>query len=162
MNLEIREANINDLERISKIEEICFPNAEAATKNSLEERIKAFKESFFVGEINNEVIGFINGAIIDSKTIFDELYENTNLHNPNGKYQSVFGLDVIPELRNQGIATRLMNHIIDVAKKSNREGIVLTCKDKLIHYYEKFGFKNMGVSESVHGNVTWYDMFLEL
>ena len=59
MNLEIREANINDLDRISKIEEICFPNTEAATKNSLEERIKAFKESFFVVEINNEVIGLV-------------------------------------------------------------------------------------------------------
>ena len=43
MNLEIRETNINDLERISKIEEICFPNTEAATKNSLEERIKTLK-----------------------------------------------------------------------------------------------------------------------
>ena len=162
MDLEIRRANIKDLERISQIEKICFPNAEAATKSSFEERIKAFKESFFVAEINGEVIGFINGAIIDSKTIFDELYENTNLHNSNGKYQSVFGLDVIPEFRNQGIAKKLMNQMIDVAKKSNREGLVLTCKDKLIHYYEKFGFSNMGVSESVHGNVTWYDMFLEL
>lgn len=161
MDLVIREANINDLERISKIEKICFSNAEAATKSSIEERIRAFKESFLVAEINNEIIGFINGAVIDSKTIFDELYENTNLHNPNGKYQSVFGLDVIPEFRNQGIAKKLMNHMIDVAKRSKREGIVLTCKDKLIHYYEKFGFKNMGVSESVHGNVTWYDMFLK-
>ena len=54
-----------------------------------------------------------------------------------------------------------MNHMINSAKKYNREGVVLTCKDKLIHYYEKFGFNNMGISESVHGNVIWYDMFLE-
>ena len=161
MNLVIRQASINDLERISQIEKICFPNAEAATKRSLEERIKAFKESFFVGEINGEIIGFINGAVIDSKTIFDELYENINRHNQNGKYQSVFGLDVIPEFRNRGIAESLMNHMINSAKKYNREGVVVTCKDKLIHYYEKFGFNNMGISESVHGNVIWYDMFLE-
>ena len=114
-----------------------------------------------MGEINGEVIGFINGAVIDSKTIFDELYENINRHNQNGKYQSVFGLDVIPEFRNRGIAESLMNHMINSAKKYNREGVVLTCKDKLIHYYEKFGFNNMGISESVHGNVIWYDMFLE-
>ena len=36
MNLVIRQASINDLERISQIEKICFPNAEAATKRSLE------------------------------------------------------------------------------------------------------------------------------
>ena len=37
---------------------------------------------------------------------------------------------------------------------------VLTCKDKLVHYYEKFGFQNEGVSESVHGGAMWYQMRL--
>ena len=32
--------------------------------------------------------------------------------------------------------------------------------DKLIHYYAKFGFVNEGVSQSVHGNVVWYQMRL--
>jgi len=41
-----------------------------------------------------------------------------------------------------------------VAKK----GLVLTCKEKLIAYYAKFGFENEGISESVHGNVIWYQM----
>ena len=35
-------------------------------------------------------------------------------------------------------------------------------KDKLITYYSKFGFVNEGISESVHGNVTWYQMRLTL
>ena len=26
---------------------------------------------------------------------------------------------------------------------------------------QKFGYKNMGVSESVHGGAVWYDMILE-
>ena len=26
---------------------------------------------------------------------------------------------------------------------------------------KKFGYKNMGVSESVHGGAVWYDMILE-
>ena len=34
--------------------------------------------------------------------------------------------------------------------------------DKLIPYYSKFGFVNEGISESVHGNVTWYQMRLTL
>lgn len=34
--------------------------------------------------------------------------------------------------------------------------------DKLITYYSKFGFVNEGISESVHGNVTWYQMRLTL
>ena len=35
-----------------------------------------------------------------------------------------------------------------------------TCKEHLIPYYEKFGYRNCGVSESVHGGAVWYDMRL--
>lgn len=36
----------------------------------------------------------------------------------------------------------------------------MTCKEKLIPFYEQFGFINEGISESVHGNVVWYQMRL--
>ena len=47
-------------------------------------------------------------------------------------------------------AADLMNHDRGIENKG-RKGLILTCKDRLIHYYAKFGYKNMGVSESVHG-----------
>ena len=38
---------------------------------------------------------------------------------------------------------------------------VLTCKERLIAYYAKFGFVAEGVSEkSTHGNVRWHQMRL--
>lgn len=46
------------------------------------------------------------------------------------------------------------------AKAQHRKGLVLTCKDKLIHYYASFGFVDEGISESVHGNVVWHQMRL--
>ena len=52
----------------------------------------------------------------------------------------------------------LMEHMIGDARAKGRRGSILTCKDRLIHYYEKFGYKNMGVSASVHGGAVWYDM----
>ena len=55
-----------------------------------------------------------------------------------------------------------MVHFIEEAKNNSREKIFLTCKDYLVHYYEKFGYINEGVSESVHGGAKWYDMYLEL
>ena len=79
----------------------------------------------------------------------------------DGAYQSIFGLDVLPDYQRQGIAADLMNHMIGDAKNKGRKGLILTCKDRLIHYYAKFGYKNMGVSESVHGGAVWYDMILE-
>ena len=34
------------------------------------------------------------------------------------------------------------------------------CKDRLVHYYETFGFRSEGVSDSTHGGVVWYAMRL--
>ena len=51
--------------------------------------------------------------------------------------------------------------MIEDAKNKGRKGLILTCKDRLIHYYAKFGYKNLGISESVHGGAVWYDMILE-
>lgn len=84
------------------------------------------------------------------------------MHIPNGNYQTIFGLDVIPKFRKQGIAEKLMNYMIKIAKSSGREGLILTCKPNLIAYYEKFGYINKGVSKSVHGGTTWHDMILNL
>lgn len=90
----------------------------------------------------------------------DELYHNVSLHNPDGDYQTIFGLDVLPAYRRQGIAAALMNHLIEISKKRGKKGMILTCKDYLIHYYKTFGYKHQGVSSSTHGGAIWNDMLL--
>ena len=157
----IRKATIKDLDKIVNVEKNCFPEGQAAPKESLEKRLKTLDYTFFVAENEGEIVGIINGSIINENAIYDELYENVNLHNPNGKYQSIFGLAVISKYRNQGIAGNVMNYVIELSRKTNKKGLILTCKKELIHYYEKFGYKNQGISKSIHGNVVWYDMLLE-
>ncbi len=160
MNIKIRKVCAEDLNDVVEVEARCFPEAEAATKVSLEQRIKTFPDSFFVAEIDGKIIGFINGCIINETEIYDELFHDTTLHVPNGNYQTIFGLDVIPEYRNQGIAAQLMKHMIEVSRFEGRKGVILTCKDKLINYYTRFGYVNKGISKSVHGGSKWYDMIL--
>ncbi|MBU3159993.1 GNAT family N-acetyltransferase [Clostridium frigoris] len=162
MKIKIRKACIGDLDAIVKVEASCFPEAEAATRVSLKDRIKTFTESFFVAEVDEKIIGFVNGCVINGTVIYDKLYEDSTLHIPNGEYQTIFGLDVVSEYRNQGIAAQLMNYMIEVSKVAGRKGVILTCKDRLIHYYSKFGYANMGVSKSVHGGAKWYDMILKI
>lgn len=161
MTVNIRPVTIQDLEAVAEVERACFPEAEAASKTSFEQRIRTFPDSFFVAELEGKVVGFINGSVINGKVIYDDLFHDTNLHIPEGKYQTVFGLDVIPTYRKKGIGELLMAHMIETARNAGRYGLVLTCKEHLIHYYEKFGFVNLGVSGSTHGGATWYDMILE-
>lgn len=72
----------------------------------------------------------------------------------------IFGVNTLPAYRNHGYAGEILKRAIADAKDQGRKGLVLTCKDRLIHYYAKFGFVNEGVSESVHGNVVWNQMRL--
>ncbi|URZ04224.1 GNAT family N-acetyltransferase [Clostridium felsineum] len=161
MDIKIREVFIEDLEAVTEVELRCFPKSEAATKKSFEQRINTFSKKFFVAENEGKIVGFVNGCIINETAIYDKLYENASLHVPDGKYQTIFGLDVLPEYRNKGIASKLMQHMIEVSKLEGRKGVILDCKEKLIHYYEKFGYINVGISESVHGGAKWYNMILE-
>lgn len=156
--MEIRRAAPEDLPAICRIEAICFPAAEAADPESLSARFATFPEQFFVAAQGENILGFINGMVTDEQTIRDEMFEKPELHNPRGSYQSIFGLDVLPEHQRKGIAADLMNALLAAARNEGRKGAILTCKDHLIHYYERFGFRNLGVSASVHGGAVWYDM----
>lgn len=161
MSIMIRKATIDDLDKVTNVEKKCFPKEQAASKESLKKRLEVIDYTFFVAESEGKILGIINGAITNENVIYDELYENINLHNFNGRYQSIFGLAVITEYRNKGIGAKLMNHLIELSRIADKKGLVLTCKKELVHYYEKFGYKNQGISRSVHGNVVWYDMILK-
>ena len=139
----------------------CFPEAEAATEKDIAERMDAFLDCFFVAEADGKVVGFINGAVAKEPHLPDEMYHDTGLHDPDGDYQTVFGLDVLPEYRRQGIAGRLLERMIEHARECGRKGVVLTCKDHLVHYYAGFGFEDHGVADSSHGGAKWNDMQLK-
>ena len=162
MEVRIRGVRPEDLDCIAEIEAVCFPKAEAASRKAFKERIAAFPECFLVAEAGGILIGFINGCVTNSDLIYDELFHSTRHHIPDGANLTVFGLDVIPEYRRQGIAAQLMNHFIQIAKNTGRKSVILTCKERLVHYYESFGYVNNGISESTHGGSEWFDMTLIL
>ena len=161
MEWNFRTAQLSDLDRVTEIEYICFPAEQAATRAAFEQRIKTFPSHFILLEHEGTPIGFVNGAVLDARYIEDEMYERADSHNERGAYQSVYGLDVLPEYRGRGLAHKLMAQLIDQAKKEGRRGVTLTCLDEKIGFYETMGFKNEGVSDSSHGGVVWNNMILE-
>lgn len=158
--MEIRTATMADLEAIAKVEAECFPAAEAATKEEFAERLAHYAAHFWLMFDNDKLIAFVDGMVTDSRDLTDEMYEKAKLHNPQGTWQMIFGVNTIPAYREHGYAGELIKVAIATAKEQGRKGLVLTCKDKLVHYYAKFGFVNEGVSCSTHGNVVWYQMRL--
>lgn len=161
MDINIRQGCFEDAGCLADIEAICFPKSEAAGLLSFEARLKSFGNCFLIAEMDGKIIGFINGMVTDRETIADEMFEDASLHKESGMWQSIFGLDVLPEYRCRGVAAALMHAFVEMARAEGRKGCILTCKDRLIPYYSKFGYVNKGVSESQHGGAMWYDMILE-
>lgn len=158
--MKIRTATILDLQAITEVEARCFPKAEAASENDFKKRLSVYPNHFWLLEDDKKLVGFVNGMVTNEPILRDEMYEDANLHNENGQWQMIFGVNTIPEYRRQGCAERILKKVIFDAKEQGRKGLVLTCKEKLIRYYEKFGFENEGVSVSTHGGVVWYNMRL--
>ena len=159
--MRIRRATIQDLENISRVESLCFPENEAASPALFAKRLQLFSHHFWLLEDEAELIGFINGMVTDNDTIKDTMFKDAELHQEDGKWQSVFGLAIVPAYRKRGHAERLINHLIEVSNQQNRRGVTLTCKEHLISYYEKLGFSKAGQSDSVHGGEVWFDMKID-
>jgi ribosomal protein S18 acetylase RimI-like enzyme len=121
-------------------------------------RIQLIADTFIVAEKEGKILGYINGPIINQPYITDDLFEIINENPKRGGYQSILGLAVSKQARNQGIARVLIEKMEELVEENEREGITLTCKQELVSFYEKFGFVNHGISESKHGGVCWYNL----
>ena len=159
--MKITYAEEKDIAAIATAEAACFPPAEAATEQEFVERIKYYSNHFWLLYDADKLIAFVDGFVTDEPDLTDTMYENACMHNENGAWQMIFGVNTLPKYRKRGYAGELIRRAIADARQQGRKGLVLTCKERLIAYYAKFGFVDEGVSEkSTHGNVRWHQMRL--
>lgn len=172
----IRHATLNDLPAIAAVEAACFPAAEAASADTLRERLMVYSDCFWLmiddaaddakataaraATVDGRLVAFINGFVTDSPDLSDDMYADAAQHDPHGAWQMVFGVDTAPEYRHCGYASALMRRVIEDARQAGRAGLVLTCKDRLVGFYARLGYVDEGISESTHGNVVWHQMRL--
>ena len=159
--MEIRKGTLKDLEAIAAVEAACFPVAEAATAEEFAGRLQQYGDHFWLLWEGERLLAFVDGFCTDWPDLTDEMYADASLHRENGAWQMIFGVNTIPACRRQGYAGQLLQQAIADARAQGRKGLVLTCKEALVHYYAKFGFVNDGVSGSTHGGVVWYQMRLK-
>ena len=158
--MQIRTATKKDLDSIAALEAACFPPAEAATRQSLEQRLQVFARHFLLLTNGDTLIGFINGMVTDLPDLEDRMYEQAELNDEKGAWQMIFGLDVREQDRCHGYGAQLIRAMTEHARSEGRRGLVLTCKEYRLAYYSKLGFVDEGFCRSVHGGVRWHQMRL--
>lgn len=160
--MRIRTAQMDDVDAVAAVEKECFPPAEAATREEFAERILHYGNHFWLMFDGDKLAAFVDGFVTDAPDLTDEMYERADMHNEAGAWQMIFGVNTMPEYRRRGLAGELIRCVINNAGEAGRKGLVLTCKDELVHYYAGFGFKDEGITDkSTHGNVAWHQMRLE-
>lgn len=158
----ISNAAIGDIDALYEIESLSFSKEKAASRDAFEYRLNNFPQWFYKAEYKGRIVGLIDGSPSNKKYITDDLYQADGDFDEQGENLLIFGLAVHPDFRRRGIAHKLMKHILRMAKESGKKRASLTCKESLITFYESFGYRNYGISESVIGNVTSYDMEIDL
>jgi len=158
----IRTANTADIEEAVWVENLIFPGDIAAARAMITERIEAYPEHFWLlideADGGEKLIGMIDGMVTDLPDLEDRMFDHPEMHDENGAWQMIFGLEILPEYRRQGCAAMLLSNVENAARNQGRKGLVLTCEEHLVHYYEKSGFVNEGISSSGLLEKTWYQM----
>jgi GNAT superfamily N-acetyltransferase len=80
-------------------------------------------------------------------------------HQDDGRTVAIHSLAVLPAYQHKGFGSRLLKAYIQRIKSSGvADRIAIITYDRLVAYYEHFGFKNEGESAVVFGGAKWYDM----
>ena len=157
----IKHATRKDIAALTAVETACFPPAEAATEKEFIDRVRYYGNHFWLMLDGEKLIGFVDGMVTDQTDLTDDLYAQAHAHNEQGCWQMIFGVNTLPEYRRHGCAGQLLRRAVADARQQGRKGLVLTCKERLLPYYAKFGFQDEGVTDkSTHGNVAWHQMRL--
>ncbi len=157
---EFRSIRPEEAKEAAEIERICFPPNEACSEKHMTERISVAPDLFYVAieKENGKMAGFLNGIATDEMVFRDEFFTDASLHNPKGRNIMLLGLDVLPEFRKKGLAREIVWNYCRREEEKERKRLVLTCNEKKVKMYRKFGFRDLGESASEWGGEKWHEM----
>ena len=163
-DLIFRDGRPEDGHELADMEEICFPPGERISRQVIIERAARFPDQFLVSfdPSGKKIAGFIAGVATEKDSFTDDFFTNPSLHDPAAGTIMITGLEVRPEYRQMGLATELMHRFIDCERSKGRKRIVLTCLDRLVSFYERMGYRKIGLSESTLGGEAWFEMDMML
>jgi len=161
-DIKIRIVNKQDLDRCFEIESVSYSGDEAASEDKILNRIKTYPEGFIVLENNREIIGFINSGATQKVELSDEEFKELIGHDPEGKHIVILSVVIHPDYQGKGMASKLMNSFIDKMNALGKIDIFLICQSELVDMYARYGFVNLGISDSDHGGMSWNEMSLSL
>lgn len=120
--MTIRTAQMEDIDAITAVETECFPRAEAATREEFAERLKYYKDHFWLMFDEGHLVAFVDGMVSNQKDLTDEMYVKAEMHEEQGDWQMIFGVNTIPAYRRCGLAEQLLKELLQMQKPREEKG----------------------------------------
>lgn len=138
----IRKALVDDKDELIKVIKLSDGREEERIIRKVEKCIGA-KTCFFIVAIENEkIVGYLLFEIQDDDKNAEKLIDINN-------FASVCWIGVLPEFRNRHFGSGLLEEAIKYAKGFRKQGIWLDCREDVLGFYNKNGYKNMGNYEKI-------------
>ncbi|KAI7282952.1 hypothetical protein KC345_g3213 [Hortaea werneckii] len=104
-----------------------------------------------------------SSSSFSSTTTTDPTSSSSGPHKEEGRTILIHSLAVLPQYQHLGLGRTLMESFLQRTEALGvADRAALITHEKLIPYYEKFGFQNKGLSECQFAGGGWFDMIREL
>ena len=164
--INIREAQVSDIEYICLIQESAQTSQDEITREILEERIRNHADTFLLACLDDQVVAYISGIEVATSSLSKWIKEMANGEAISDRNFVIDALSVHPEYQGQGFGTLLLAALKQVALQQNCPGIYLLCKDELLSYFEmnefiEQGIVDLGVGNEVNFLMCWKNPFYQ-
>lgn len=144
--MNIRRVKSKDLDQLMVLERQSFYPQEVTTEEIFEFRIQTFPQWCFVAEEEGKIYGMILCRLCQGDLVNNALFMKNKI--PESGTLAILALAVPESERGKGYATRLLDHIIQLARQRGIGKLIVACEDKAIGFFQRFGFQTNGMVNS--------------
>jgi len=141
--IEIREANLNDLQELVECRmELLVEAGEGGRERSCE-ALKARLEVYFTENLGKEFFAFVathEGKIVGVSGL-NIVKKTPTFSNLSGLEGYIMNMYVKKEFRGHGAATNLIKRLLELLKEREVKRVRLLATERGSHVYSKLGFK---------------------
>ncbi|KAG0133489.1 acyl-CoA N-acyltransferase [Tuber indicum] len=167
----VRTLMLSDLEACVALEEAAFIPSERCPRETFSYRLKVCPELCFGIFTIRRSKEYLLGHVIATKTLSSTVTESSmavatsrnSPHNPAGPTIALHSLAIQPAHQGRYLGSTLLQEYIQrMSVGGCVQRIALIARDRLVGFYERFGFRCNGVSPVKFGGGGWMDLVREI
>ena len=159
-NYQFRQILPEEGVQAGEMDRICFPPEEAKPMEIMCRFVQKIPEQFLVAvdRRTGKIAGYLCGISSDEEHFKDGFFTDLSFNDPAAQTVYLLGLDILPGHRGRGLAKELLRIYGIWSQVRGKRRMVLTAHEEKVGMYEKLGFADLGISESVWGGGVWHEM----